>query len=241
MLRRVTLVVGFATALVTGCGGDGGRDVGPDRPTEESASAIRIEDSRLTYLPDQTGGRFHTALVLLRNTSDKVALNVGGQLSVMDGGQLVESVNPTEVNILPGGRGLILEEALDLPKPLKNGTLEMRVSVGELREGPSRSPIAFSDLKFTPGGEDGFAPCSFSGRFQNTFKAAKSDLQIRVAGFANDRLVAGGFTYVDQVFPGQEATFEIEPVSPAECPEGVDRVEALPNLGEDKIFDGTTP
>jgi hypothetical protein len=235
-------MIALLAVVAAGCGsGEDNGSTTPNASDEPSAAAIRVEDSKLLYLPDQVGGRYHTALVLLRNTSDKVALNVGGQLSVMENGKLVKSVNPTEVNILPRGRALLLEEALDLPKPVKAGKLDVRLSVAEFRDGPSESPVTFSDVLFSRGGETGAAPCKITGTVQNTFGGEKSDLQIRVAGFVDGRLATGGFTYLDKVFPGKESTFEIEAVSPAECPAALDRVEALPNLGEDKIFSPESP
>ena len=48
--------------------------------------------------------------------------------------------------------------------------------------------------------------------------------------------MAGGFTYVDTVFPSTDATFEIAPFSDAECSNDVTMILATANLGEDKIF-----
>src|SRR4051812_18270921 len=80
-----------------------------------SAKALRMVARTLVYLPEQIGGNYHDALVLVQNRSRRrAALGVGGQLSVYDAGRrLVKSANPTTVNILPGGYGL-LEETFDL-------------------------------------------------------------------------------------------------------------------------------
>ena len=48
--------------------------------------------------------------------------------------------------------------------------------------------------------------------------------------------MAGGFTYVDTVFPSTDATFEIAPFSDAECSNDVTVILATANLREDKIF-----
>ena len=169
--------------------------------------------------------------MLLRNNSDKVAIDVGGQLSVTDSrGRLVETVEPTTVTILPHGFGLLQEDALDLPKAVRNGSLDLKLSVSELRDPPSEgfeSPLKFSDVAYVPGDEESFQECAIRGKVSNTFSKKQSDLQIRVAAFSGGQLAATGFTYIDQVFPRSDATFKVDFVSPSECPDSVDRVTRL--------------
>lgn len=114
--------------------------------TERKANQapIVVEQSSLTYLPGQTGGNFHTLVVLARNTSSKVALEVGGQISILGpDGELVESLNPNEINILPKSQGLFVETALDLPVPMTEAKIKTKTLVGSFRKGPRKSPVAF--------------------------------------------------------------------------------------------------
>jgi len=177
--------------------------------TPGDPSKIKIERTMLRYLPSQEGGHYHIAAVLVRNTSDKVAIDVGGQLSIKDAdGELVETVEPTQVNVLPGGQALLHEDALDLPKPVENGRIEAELSVAEMRDAPpagSKSPVSFSNLSYSPASDDGFEACQIRGKVANTFTKPHEHLQLRAAGYSKGQLTMAGFTYVDKVFPKSEA------------------------------------
>lgn len=207
----------------------------PSDGEEPSAEVISVEDDLLVYLPDQVGGKFHTLAVLLRNNSDQVALDVSGQVSILDGsGELVESINPIPINILPGDKGLWVESALDLGEAVKDGELEVTISVSDFEDAEGiTAPVSFSKLGYQP---DEFGGCEIAGTVENAFSENKTDLQLRVAGFKDGDLITAGFTYVDQVFAGEDATFEVTFFSPAECPGSLDKIGVYPNLGEDKIF-----
>jgi hypothetical protein len=212
-------------------------ETGPSELQEDevapNAGAIEVEQTKLIFMPDQTGGKFHNLLVLVRNTSEQVAIDVSGQVSITENGRLVHSLNPIPVNILPGEEGLF-QELVELPKAVMDGKIETSISVSRFVETrPIDSPVSFRRLGYV---HDEFGGCKITGVVENRFTEQKSDLQLRIAGFRGTKLVTGGFTYVDQVFPKQEATFEMTAFSPAECPEDLDEIRVLPNLGEDKIF-----
>lgn len=208
-------------------------------PTEESVTPntldLVIESQTVIYLPDQAGGNFYEVLVVVHNPSEQVALDVSGQVSLVDEqGDLIESVNPTPINILAGGRGLILE-TFDLTEVADNVAVESILEAEQFRDGPteSESPVVFTNVNLVP---DEFSGCSIKGTVANRFSEAKENLQLRVVGYRAESVVTGGFTYVYTVFPGVDATFEVNLVSPALCPDDVDAVFVMPNLGDDKIF-----
>jgi len=223
---------------IAACGSDeAGSDV-PGFSEAPDVSAITVEATKLTYLPDQTGGKFHTASVLLRNTSDQVAVDVGGQLSLLNAsGELIESVTPSPVTILPGELGLLTEEALDLPVAVEKGSIEVDLSVDSFVPPPKQPPVTFSKVKFERGTEESFGLCKVRGTVMNTFTKPQTDLQLQVATFKKGKFTGGGSTYIDQVFPGRGATFKVEFISPSECSDSVDRIEVMSNLGLDKITD----
>jgi hypothetical protein len=146
---------------------------------EASANDIDVEDSLLVYMPDATGGNFHNVYVLLRNTSDKVAINVSGQISIIENGELVQSTNPTPINILPGDEGLLLE-LLDMPEPVTKGEVEVNLVVERFQEWTGEAPVSFSNRNYRL---DEIGGCKITGTVHNTFSEQKDDLQIRVAGF----------------------------------------------------------
>ena len=88
-------------------------DVVREGPGDSSGPRIKVVQSRLIYEPDQTGGPFHEAFVVVRNPSDD-PIQVEGQVSVKAGGQLVKSYEPGPTVILPRARGVLVEQALDL-------------------------------------------------------------------------------------------------------------------------------
>lgn len=193
-----------AAILVTGSAGCGGttRTVtvqGTSAPTTTSVGSapsdhqVKVEQARMIYLPDQTGGHFHTILVLLRNDSDQTAVDVGGQISILDEhGTLVQSIEPTPTTILPHGEGVWLEDA-DLPKPLPSGKVKTQVAVSHFDPG-GRSPVSFSNLRYR---RMSFGGCAISGTVSNRFTERKANLQIRVAGFVGSKLATGESTYAN--------------------------------------------
>jgi hypothetical protein len=197
-----------------------------------NASELIVEQTALIYLPDQSGGNFHHVMVLIRNPTDRVALGVTGQVSISKSGALVSSINPTSINILPGSKGVLLE-SVSLPEPMPSAEVSVRLALREFRRGPSTSPVTGSRLALQP---DRVRGCEITGVVSNTFTMQKDNLQIRAVGFVDGKLVTGDFTYLDLVFPGQDATFRMLLVSPALCPTQPTQLELLPNLGEDKIF-----
>jgi len=236
-------LVAFALVLtVVGCGGKtvtrtvtvGGTGPGTTSADTSTPSEdqVKVEQATLVYLPEQQGGNFHTLLVLLRNDSDATAVDVGGQVSILDPeGGLVHSVEPTPVTILPHGEGLFVED-VDLPKPVRRAKLTTHLAVTRFASGGS-SPVSFSRLRNRPAN---FGRCTITGVVSNQFTERKQNLQLRVAGFTGPKLTTGGVTYVDTVFPRTDATFDVDMLSPALCPRRLDRIQVLPNLSEDKIF-----
>jgi hypothetical protein len=216
-------------------GSPGAAEVSPpvEEPTPEASDDdIKVEQTALLYLPDQRGGNFHDLAVLLRNESDQAAIDVSGQISILENGDLVQSITPISINILPSDYGLF-QETVDLPKPVTDAEIEVHLSVERFQEWSGEAPVSFSHLGYRKGG---VLACTTSGTVHNTFSEPKDDLQLRVAGFVNDAIVTSGFTYVDHVFPEVDATFEVDMFSPAECPPELDEIGVYPNLGEDKIF-----
>jgi hypothetical protein len=173
---------------------------------------------------------------LLRNSSDKTAVDVGGQVSILDAhGRLVKSINPSPVTLLPHGEGVLLEEAIKLGEPLPNGRLKVNIAVTNLEPGGS-SPVSFSDVRYSTDNSIGEVQCSLTGRVSNRFSETKQNLQLRLVGFAGAKIATAGLTYVDTVFPKTDATFEVTGFGPVMCPKKLSRIEVLPNLSEDKIF-----
>jgi hypothetical protein len=114
------------------------------------------------------------------------------------------------------------------------GKLEVHLAVSRFVPG-GQSPVSFSRLLYKRHG-GAFGHCAISGVVSNRFTERKQNLQLRVAGFAGNKLATGDFTYVDTVFPRTEASFQIDLDSRALCPRRLDRIKVLPNMSEDKIF-----
>jgi len=61
------------------------------------------------------------------------------------------------------------------------------------------------------------------------------EVEVDAIGYRGRRIVTGGVTHVDKVFPGSPATFQIDIPSPALCPTRVDRIEAFWDPGPDGL------
>jgi len=236
--RRLA-VVGMLALALAGCGQSRSQSTHSRAVAHgPSATDIQVEAKSFIYLPDQTGGNFYEVLVLLRNTSNEVAIDVTGQISISKGGALLKSVNPTKVNILPDSEGMF-DETVDLDAPAPDAAVDVIISVdGGFRPGPPAAPVTFeqTNYKLTPDPTGAFGGCAIEGTVKNTFTTPKDNLLIQVVGLTGSTITTGGFTYVDKVFPGQPATWSVDLTSRALCPGSVDKILVLPNLGTDKIF-----
>jgi hypothetical protein len=236
--RRTSVVVpGVVVALalvLAGCGSTKTVTGSSAEPAgaPSDASKIIVEDMRLFY----SGDGFHTAIVVVRNAGSQTAIDVGGQVSVLDAhGKLVKSTSPTPVTLPPGARGVLLDDVLRLPQRVPDGRLDVRLSVARFGPAPARIAVRFKRLRYSLSGVPGVR-CSVTGVVSNTFTRAKENLQLLVVGYAGGKLAFGALTYVDHVFPGTDATFEATPVSIGGCPKRLDRIQVLPNLSEDKLY-----
>jgi hypothetical protein len=201
-------------------------------PAESSPSDADLEvvDAFVTYFPDQLGGNYHSVVVRVRNNSNEIAMGVGGQFSVKDeNGKLVQAVDPSPHNILPGEEALFVEDALDFKKPVPNGKVEVFVTAERFQPGPESLPIEFRGLTYR---RDSIGGCNIKGTLSNRFTEKKADLFLYVGGFNDGKLVTGGFTIVYKIFPKLDTTFEVTFFSPAQCPESLDEIRVFPDPDE---------
>jgi hypothetical protein len=198
-----------------------------------STKPLRVV-AKLFQANESDGSNYYRVAVVIKNRSDRVALNVGGQLSVLDAsGRFVRSVNPTTINILPKGEGL-LDDSIKTPA-IDEARLRVKLSVSQWQRGPRRSPVSFSDFTITQDTFSTSSPrCTISATVNNRFSEHKANLQLRFGIFSGGQLADAGFTYVDEVFPRTPATAEFDSLDCALAQSG--RMVIYPNLGDDKIF-----
>jgi hypothetical protein len=198
-----------------------------------SAAPLRVV-AKLFQTNEFDGRNSYRAAVVVRNRSDKVALYVGGQLSVLDAaGRFIRSDNPNTINILPKSEGL-LHGSIEAPA-IDGAKLGVKLSVGDWKRGPRRSPVSVSDFTITQDAFPTSAPrCTITATVNNRFTEHKQNLQLRFGIFSGSQLVDDGFTYVDEVFPRTPATAEFHAIDCSFAQNS--RLVIYPNLGEDKIF-----
>lgn len=215
-LATVALALVFAS---TGCGSSDDE--------AGSKSPVKVKDSALIYLPSQSGGNFHDAIVLLENRSDEPAV-VEAQLSILDSdGELVQSITPNAATLPPRGEGAFTETAVDLPRPVKDGKIE--VTLDAKTPGGEPVPVELTNTSASPVSYGG---CDASGTIDNGLGSKTENLEIRAVALDGGKIIDGGFTYVDRLFPKQNATFSINLIR--DCSKGA-RVKAFPTsieLGE---------
>lgn len=204
--------------------------------TEWQADPIVFEQSKLIHEFTQSGQSFYDVIVLLKNRSSKTAVAVIPELATRPRGNNGTSgivLNPI-ATILPHSESLLVYPAFGVPTSLKN-----RVDVGIESYHPGRaaqSPVSFSQLRYSRSTGSGVQKCTISGVVSNRFTKKRNDLKLNAAGFVSGRLVSGGFTALDTVFPGRDAAFSVDLFKAAACPIGLDRIRVFPNLSQDEIY-----
>ena len=198
---------------------------------EEAQKLLKVESVSLVYNAEsgQTGENYHDLYIVVKNTSDKAALDVTGQISLTKGGRLLKTLDTGYANILPGARALLTDTSVELPEPAPDAEVRVQFTDARFRPGSKDPQVSFKDVAFS---RDKYGFCSIQGVMSNKFSGAAGDVQVNAAGYEGDKIVTGGFTYVTTL-PGQDATFEITSV---ECPGKVDRVEMFAGLNQEQIF-----
>jgi len=214
VLGGMVLIIGCSALLTAGS-----EDVG-DEGSDEAAK-VKVERTRLIYQPDQTGGRFHAAFVIVRNPSSE-PVDVSGQVSVKENGRLIKSFEPT-ATILPRSRGILMDDALDLPQAVRRGKLETQLVSTRSTEADSAPEVKISKLRYS---KDEIASCKISGTVAHNGKET-FEIRVNAIGYQGPRIVSGGFTFVEKVFPNSPATFDVDIASTALCPDQLDRMEAF--------------
>jgi hypothetical protein len=204
--------------------------------TEPSGAStdVHVEQTKITYLPEQIGGHYHDILVLLRNDSDKAAVDISGQISVYDGSRLVKTIDPTPVTILAHSRNAWVETLVNLPKALPHGRLKAYVAPVQFE--PGGSPVTISRVRYKAARPSQYENCSVSGLIQNQFTEPQQFFRLVVVGFQGSKLATGDEEFpADTLYPGRPTTFDHSFVSPAECPRGITSVAVYPDLSADQL------
>jgi hypothetical protein len=231
--RRLLLLA----LLASGCGGTSATTVtavstatvtvtvtSPEAPapaptTDTSASAsdrpspVRVENTAIIYEPDQVGGHYHTAVALVRNTSDR-AISIDGQFSFEDdSGNLIGTADVSLDRLEGGAEGALIADGVDLPKPLRKGHLQVILDTGAPSDGPAH--VQFGRPHYVA--SSGFGTCAL--RVTATSPSKQSLVDVILVGLEGGRIVTAGNDYPD-FLPNAAKVIDITMVSPALCPKG---------------------
>lgn len=195
---------------------------------------LEVVESKLVYTPDQTGGKYHNALLLLHNTSDRTAEPFGTdvQLAIRnEDGRVLKTVEPLfPPTVPPGGYGVLKESGIKLPRPVEDGDVELRATKAIFGGRRSRGPVSVSNVEYKRKGGS-LGGCTVTGDLTGEGEKPINP-SLTFAGFVNDKLVTGGseedIVNSAKVFPGEKSTFEFELISPVECPPKLDEVKVYP-------------
>ncbi|MGA9761333.1 MAG: hypothetical protein WBQ14_02810 [Gaiellaceae bacterium] len=204
--------------------------------TEGQGGPIVFEQSKLIHEFTQSGQSFYDVIVLLKNRSSKTAVAIVPELGTRPKGNNGMSGIVLEpiATILPHSESLLVYPALGVPTSLKN-RVDVEIEPYHL-DRAAQSPVSFSQLRYSRSTGSGARKCTISGVVSNRFTKKRDALQLNVAGFASGRLVSGGFTVLNTVFPGRDAAFSVDLYNAAACPIGLDRIRVFPNLSQDEIY-----
>jgi len=206
-----------AMGVVTGCGKKQPTDA--DRGDRASSKVMRVDGMRIWLDPDGTKPYDDSAVVVVRNTSDKIASGVTVKLTWPN---TYNTEQDEAIDVPPGKQGVFRLGPFKAPPDTK-GTPKAEVFVDSLKGGGQDVPVKLDGLK-----QSG---CSLTGNVSNTFKRPHPGVNGLVAGLKDGKVVTGGSIFFEEpgLTPGDSGTFKatLEPL----CPEGkVDEWVAFPNL-----------
>lgn len=244
--RRNWVELGVAAGVVVlslsafGCGG--GSESGSATATQTEAVTSPTSDSVTTkaatgpivvgkpvaiYLPNQVGGKYHTVFVLARNTSGD-DLSVSAQFSFLVGKRLLGTADAA-TTLAAGQEGVLIADAVDLPRPFRAGTVTVTTSISE--------PIIINDALRDPNAititapsiepdTSGFGHCEFRAVVTNKTEEKQDLVNVSWVGYSNGRPVTAAHTY-ESLFSKAPKVVTYSAVSEAECPPGVTKVRAF--------------
>jgi hypothetical protein len=225
VMRGGALVM--VAVAIAGCGSKKQPPSDADKGNPEATKAVRVDAVRAFLDPEAVKKYDDSAVVVVRNTSEKIANGVTVELKWPQG----YSTKQDEAIVLPPGeRGIFLLGRFDAP-PEATGQPKAEVRVdGLVAPKQSAPPVKFSGLKVSG--------CKASGTASNEFKRNHPGVSGLVAGLRDGKIVTAGSIFFPEpgLTPGDETKFHatLEPF----CPKGgVDEVVAFAQLSEADLQD----
>jgi hypothetical protein len=221
---------------VAGCGSeDPNKDPTTPADTGDPAAtkAVQVEAVRAWLDPDGTKKYENTAIVVARNTSDKIATGVTAEVKWPNG--FARSQDQTIV-IPPGERGVFLLPNFDAPPDLhgqpKASVLVNKVVTPKHEGAPVKVSLSPSAVDKALNGS-----CTVTGKATNKFKDERPGRSGLVVGLKDDKIVTAGTLFFEEpgLVPDKAATFKasLEPL----CKKGesVDDVVSYVSLTEEDL------
>jgi len=203
--------------------------------TESQPLPLVFLQSELIRESTQAGQSFYDAVILVKNRSNKTAVDVRSTLNIRPkGNNGMSGLSGARIaTILPHSENLLVYPYYGVPLVSPKGSrIDVEIDPFHTRRA-APSPLSFSQLHYR---RSSGSRCTISGVVSNRFTKQRKELQLNVAGFVNGRLVSGGSTSLRTVFPGRDAAFKVEFFKSATCPEKLDRIGVYPNLSTDEIY-----
>jgi hypothetical protein len=178
-----------------------------------------ISGPNAVYLPNAVGGNFHQVLAIVRNTTDK-ALRIDAQFTIKDARGLV-GTSDAYTTVLAGQEGLLLSDAVDLPRPVRKGNVTVVTATGEplVTDSALLEPGALTLGKPSLGKGGAFGTCEFRSVVTNNTSEKLEITQVQFVAVKEGAPVAGAYTY-PSLFPKTPKVVTSAPTSDALCPEG---------------------
>ena len=131
--------------------------------------------------------------------------------------------------LLAGQEGVLIADAVDLPKPFRAGTVTVTTDTSDpiiiddaLRD-PSAITIKAPSIKPDT---SGFGHCDFRAVVTNETAEKQSLVNVSWVGYSNGRPVTAAYAY-EEFFPKTPKVVTSSAVSEALCPPGVTKVRAF--------------
>lgn len=234
---------GGAAALVAiaivaaGCGSeDPQKD--PTTPADTgspaASKAVRVEAVRAWLDPEAIKEYDNSAVVVARNTSDKIATGVTAEVKWPNG---YARSQDQAIVIPPGERGVFLIPKFDAPPDLQ-GQPKAEVKVNKVTTAKhSGSPVSLDVEAPAVNKALRSGSCTVTGTATNEFERNHPGRSGLLVGLKGDRIVTAGSIFFEEpgLEPGKEATFKasLEPL--CEKGESVDEVVSFVSLTEQDL------
>ena len=205
-----------------------------DTGKPEATKAVRAEAARAWLDPEGLKEYENTAVVVVRNTSDKIATGVTAEVKFPSG---YSTSHDDAIDIAPHQRGVFVIPNFDAPPDLKGQPKAEVKADGAVAPKHEEPPVKLDVSESAVNKALRSGKCEVTGTATNDFKRNHPGVSGMVAGLKDGKVVTAGSIFFEEpgLEPGEKGKFRasLEPL----CEKGsdVDEVVSFVSLSEQDL------